>query len=296
MTKYFLFSIFTIFGLASCDNILERNPIRTKDIYIEKYKDFIKAISDEDLLKIERIFREKNIDLNYSDSVYGVSFLNWCIFNKRVKSFQKLLELGADPNWQDSNCKFAPSITEAAKVDYTSKFLELSLINGGNANLLSKRMSGSEDQSPLFGAIFSRRMESLILLTNKNVDVNLTQDSLWTPLAETLIHNKIEMTKYLIDHGADYNNLKFKTKTIALDKNKQPILNSDGSPIMKYDGELNILDFLRNIQFPLNSKEYLIKMEIINFLKLKGLDYFNYPIPDEIKNQHKHDTAYLSKY
>lgn len=104
------------------------------------------------------------------------------------------------------------------------------------------------------------------------------------------------MAKYLLYKGADYNNLKFKTKTVALDGKGQQIHTNNNSPLIKDNKELNILDFLRDSEFPLNSKEYKIKMEIVEFLKNKGLDYWKYPIPEKIKSRHKNDIEYLLKY
>lgn len=61
----------------------------------------------------------------------------------------------------------------------------------------------------------------------------------------------------------------------------------DGTP-------LYILYYLREMVFPLDSNEYKIKMEVVNYLKTKGLDYSKEPIPDLYKEQY--DKSYLGKY
>jgi len=274
----------------------ESNPIRTTDIYSGNYKELMDAAKAEDVVAMEKVINANHINLDYADSVNGVSLLNWCIFNKKEKSFETLLQFGANPNWQDISGKFAPPITEAAQIDNTTKYLELVLQYNGNYNLLSKKIAGISNQTPLLGSIFSKRMENVKLLVEKGADVNLTQDSLWTPLAETIVQGKIEMTKYLLEKGADYRNLKFRTVTVATDKNGQVIFDSDGSPVMRSDKELNILSLLRNTQYALGSNEHKVKMKVVEFLKSKELDYWSSPIPEKIKNEYKADTNYLFKY
>jgi ankyrin repeat protein len=148
----------------------------------------------------------------------------------------------------------------------------------------------------LLAAVSYYLWDNVKLLVENGADVNLTHDSMWTPLAASLVSYDIEMAKYLIDHGADFNNLKFWTKTVALDENKRPIRNSYGDPIMINRTELNILDLLRTHQFSLDSEEYKIKMEVVRFLQIRGLDYWKYPIPEDVRNEHKDDPEYLSKY
>ena len=254
------------------------------------------AASNEDLRKMEKIARKSKISLNYADSANGISLLNWCMINDKKRSFKKLLELGADPNWQDTTGNTLPSVIEAARL-YTTFYLKLALQYRGNPNLISKNLHGSGRQTPLLYAIYPvGYMGNLKLLVDSGADVNLTPDSLYSPLIETLAQNEMEMAKFLLDHGADYVHAEFWTQTVALDKNKQPIHDSSGSPIMVNDKKLSILDLLRANQFPLNSKEYKIKMQIVVFLKSKGLDYWNHPIPDYIRKEYKNDPEYLLKY
>jgi ankyrin repeat protein len=291
-----LLIVLLLVTLFSCTYPFKDNPLRTTDIYKGKYKELMKAVKINDTVGIQKIVKAESLDLNYADPVYGISLLNWCIFNDKKQSFAKLLQLGADPNWQDSGGHFAPAIIEAAQIDYTSTFLNLAIRYGGNINQLSKRMTGSEAQSPLFAAIYSRRFENVKTLVEKGADINLTQNSIWTPLAEALIHDKMEMAKYLLDHGADYGHLKFWTRTVVLNQGNRPVTDSSGSPVLKADKELTILDLLRDNQFLLNSEDYTIKMQIVQYLKTKGIDYRSYPIPEKISRQHQGDTQYLSSY
>ena len=257
---------------SSCQ---DSNPIRTIDIYKGEYFYLMKAVQKEDIATIEQIVADKKLNLNYADAAHGVSLLNWCIFSKRLKAFEELLILGANPNWQDPKGEFAPPITEAAKLPETDKYLKVCLKYRGDPNCISKKIKGTENQTPLYGSFYSDRMENIKILIANGANVNLAPEGYWTPLAELLVQDKIVMAKFLIDQGADYIKMNFKTES---------------------GNDLNILDLLRMNKFNLNSEEYKIKMEIVEFLKKKGLDYWKYPIPDDIKLQYKNDPDYLDKY
>jgi hypothetical protein len=72
--KNYLF-IVIIFLYASCTDKFESNPIKTTSIYTGKYPDLIEALKDENLIAIERITKANNLNLNYTDSVNGLSLL-----------------------------------------------------------------------------------------------------------------------------------------------------------------------------------------------------------------------------
>ncbi len=266
-----------VFLFNSCTEMFESsNPIKRTNIYSGKYRDLIEAINDEDLVTIERIVKLNHINLNYADAANGVSLLNWCIFNEKEKSFEKLLRLGADANWQDTGGEFAPPITEAAQVDGNANYLKLSLLYGGNVNLISKKVEGPFNQTPLFAAMLPvNNWDNLKIVVEHGANVNLTPVGYWSPLTEACLVSEIETAKYLIDHGADYNQVKFRLP--------------DG-------GEMDILDFLRVMTFSINSQEYKIKMEVAAFLKTKGLDYWKAPVPKGVKDRYMNDSIYLSKY
>jgi hypothetical protein len=122
----------------------------------------------------------------------------------------------------------------------------------------------------------SENIDNVKILIDHGADVNLIQDSTYgTPLVQALMSQGVKKAKYLLSHGADYSDTKF--VTIKGDK-------------------LNILYFLRELEFPLESDEYKTKMEIVSFLQKRGLNYWSFPIPIQILSAHKNDAAYLAKY
>jgi ankyrin repeat protein len=282
--------------ITSCRPYEGSNPIYKPNVYTGYYKDLIVAADNEDLDAMNKIVKNNSLNLNYSDPVKGLSLLNWCLLNRKEKSFERLLQLGANPNWQDSIGYFPAAIIEAAK-QHTTRYLALSLKHNGNVNLLSIKVKNEEDQTPLLASMVPfDYMDNIKMLVEHGANVNLTPVNHSGPLTEALLTNRIEIAKYLIDHGADYNHVKFWTQTVALDENKEQILDSNDSPVLINDKQLNILDFLRLMTFSLHSKEYNIKMEVATFLKTKGLDYWATPIPKAVKNQFKNDPDYLLKY
>jgi hypothetical protein len=67
------------------------------------------------------------------------------------------------------------------------------------------------------------------------------------------------------------------------------------------DKNLYVADFLRDLNYTLDSKEYLKKMEIVNYLKNEGIDYFKSPIPETTielakRNYPNSWQEYLDKY
>ena len=73
----------------------------------------------------------------------------------------------------------------------------------------------------------------------------------------------------------------------------------DNNP--KVDKPIYLIDLLREDFFELDSQEYKYKMEVVEFLKSKGIDYSKTPIPDYIKKKAVENypdswQEYLQKY
>ena len=207
-----LLGILVILFFTSCTGMMNKNPIHTTGIYSGKYHELMNYAADENLQQMENIVKENQLQLNYADSAEGVSLLNWCIFNNKPKSFEKLLELGADPNWQDTGAKFAPAVTEAAQAIPTDKFLTAALQHNANPNCRSRKMPGSQNQAPLQAAVFSGELERVKLLVGKGADINYDADTSynWLPLTDAVILRYLDIAKYLLENGADYRLVRFK--------------------------------------------------------------------------------------
>lgn len=254
--------------------ILLGSSCNGKNIYSGDYKDLISAADRGDTTLMSEIVVQRNLNLNYVDSVYGISLLNWCIMNDKVIGYTKLLSLGANPNYYEQKPIQPPAIIKAAQMD-NSIFLKLALEHGGDANRICTSLDGCRNKTPLLAALFSGNIKNVQLLIEDSVDVDLTPDKYCNPLSEALVQEKVEIAKLLLISGAS----------------------GDSANLPTYSGTiLNVLDLLRALQFPLNSPEHKVKMEIVKILEEKGLVYSKHPIPVNIQAEHKEDKEYLEKY
>jgi len=181
----------------------------------------------------------------------------------------------ANPNQMDDIKEFVPAITLAAGVKETSNYLRLMLDYGGNPNIISYRLKEIiyTKTTPLNSAV-SSSIENTKLLIEKGADLNLSPIEEFLPLTTALTSKNIEIVRYLIlEKNADVN------KVITITVNKDT---------------LKISDLLRLNAFPLDSKEYQYKMDVVEFLKTQGIEYRKSPIPNYYYDNFPED--YLEKY
>lgn len=93
--------------------------------------------------------------------------------------------------------------------------------------------------------------------------------------------NKYDVTLYLLQHGANYSAPLFFRKHESK--------------------EVYLIDILREVLFEIDSPLHKKKMKIVEFLRSKGIEYNDSPIPEYIKEkaQKKYPLSwkdYLKKY
>jgi hypothetical protein len=276
MKKLYLYIISVIslcLIIAGCSNDTEN--MLGVDIRLFKGPawELAKAVKDDDTTKIKQIIAEHKIKVNYQEPKFGETLLLWAVWTNHYKSSKALLECGADPNLQsygDGNSAF---IYAADKFD-TSDYLKLLLAYKGNPNTITKNDSTNMFCTPLITAAYCR-LESVKLLVEAGANVNYRAKNYRCALLSAFMFKKVDIVKYLlIDKGADF---------------KQPF-----GKTIDDDKNIMITDLLRDWLFPLNSNEYKVKMEIVTFLKARGMDYSKASIPQHYYEQYSKD--YLSKY
>lgn len=127
-------------------------------------------------------------------------------------------------------------------------------------------------------------IEKVKLLVDAGADINYKNEYNQFVLKEALVQNNYDVAWYLLNKGAAYAYEFF-----------------DREKFNKGGGKLYIANVLREDLLPLDSKEYEYKMKIVNFLKEKGIDYRNLPIPEYVvkeakKVYPKNWREYLEKY
>lgn len=238
------------------------------------------AIRDNETTKVKRLLQgEPDSILNFREKYYGQSLLNWAVYRDNLNSVEILAGLGADPNLKSNDSTSA--IIHAASKNETG-YLKVLLEHGGDPNAVAD-VSGPQDlRTPLMAASV-KSLENVKLLIQAGADPNFTYrskrgniggENIQSALIYAFRGNKIDIVRYLIiDVGVDFDYV-FNT-TI------------EGKP-------LTILTYLRQLTFPLESKEYEMKMEVVQYLKTKGLDYSKEPVPQRFYKNY--DSAYLAKY
>ena len=249
-----------------------------------------KAVQDENIAEIKRIVQEEKVDVDYQESRFGHTLLMLTIKNQQYNSCKTLLELKADPNKHDNYDGSSP-IIDAAEINKitgdNTEFLKLMLSHGGNPNSeeVGERKKGNSTRlTPLLlscgnvNKIVSP-IEKVKLLVEAGADINHQNEFGQSPLIEAFLLDHLDVVLYLLHKGANY---------------KVSIINRDGK-------DYYLEDMLREVLLPLNSKEYKQKMEVVEFLKQKGIDYRKVQIPDfvikEVKETYpKNWKEYLEKY
>jgi uncharacterized protein len=239
------------------------------------------AIRDNDTTKLRKLLaNQPNTTLNHQEKYYGQSLLNWAVYRDNYESAMILAELGADPNLKGNDSTSA--FINAADKFKTSDYVRLLLKNGGDVNAIADIEGPQHLRTPLIAAAF-KRLESVKILIQAGANPNYIHrikrgniggEIIQSALIYAFNGKKIDVVKYLlIEVGVDFDYV-FST-TI------------DGTPHY-------VLYYLRDMVFPLDSEEHKIKMEVVAYLKTKGLDYWSEPIPELYKRQY--DKSYLDKY
>jgi uncharacterized protein len=289
--------VYLLFLISGC---IERSPNQgTGNLLGSDYRLFqntpawglAKAVRDQDVNKIEKIVREEKVDIDYQEPKFGKTLLMLTILNEQYNSCRTLLELGADPNKHD-HYDGSSAIIEAAGINGTNddntKFLKILLKYRANPNdeeIGNRRKGNTTRNTPLLVACGSPNkivspIEKVKILVEAGANINHNNEFNQSALSEALLLDHYDIVIYLLKKGVNY----------------KMIVNTDINGKNYY-----IWEDLRFKLLPLDSKEYKQKMQIIEFLKQKGIDYRKSPIPDytikEAKEMYPENwREYLKKY
>ena len=241
-----------------------------------------KAVKLEDTRLIQELIQQDTSLLNLRENYLGFTLLYWSAFNEKEMAFETLLKLGGNIEIRTNNDETV--LMEAASKHQTSNYVKLILSSRhANVNAIAYK-SGVFQKSPLTSACKSGNLENVKFLVEAGANINFRGNSerqtigYACPLYASFlsIYRNIEITKYLIiDKGANYKNALTFT------------VNGDS---------IYISNLLRDLDYPLHSKSYKIKMQIVSFLMKNGIDYRKEPIPDFIARRHNYNERYLNKY
>ena len=282
--RFSKFIIFPIVLFISC-GIPDKNKMLGNDIRLfqgTKSWALAKAVENDDTTLIHKLIRIDKIPVDARETRFGETLLIWSVYTNHPKSVKALLEEGADPNLLETySRKSALMYASDYGPDYYkgTEILKLCLKYRGNPNAVAdgKTPEGYKiRETPLIIASVCCLAKVKVLIS-AGADVNYINEKNESALlaaAELGGNEKVETTRYLLfEQHADFR----KAFVITIDKDT-----------------ISFAGLLRDWVYPLNSKKYQTKMEIVKYLKTQGQDYWKTPIPSYFyKNYSK---AYLAKY
>lgn len=251
-----------------------------------------KAVKSENTTKIEKIAKRNPELLDYQDPKYEATLLLWAVGMEKYESAEALLKCGANPNINST--LYGTALYEAAGYSFIDndfkkdpKYVKLLLENGADPNI---NLIGSEERypdpgtSPLMRSI-GCGIEKTKLLVEYGADINYINDTGDSAVFNALLqYQECEYAYYLIvEKKAKV------TEPYKIDKSSE------------IEEKYYLVDILRDWIYDLDSKEYKIKMEIVDEFKHQGLDYWDTEIPEDRLSQIKKiypDTweEYIKKY
>jgi ankyrin repeat protein len=234
-----------------------------------------KAVQDADRDKIDKILFSSPDLINFQDPKYGETLLMLTVMNQQMKSFKILLAHNARVDIHDTFTG-GSAIIEACKYDsHDIEFVKLLVQNGANVNdveIGDRKSWNSTRFTPLMAASRAGRLDMVTYIVEQGANVNFQNEYMQTALTMCMLLEHYDIALYLLEHGMNYR------LPIFIDHGDNAVWKpADDKPIY-------IVDVLRCDIFDLNSKDYKLKMKIVDFLKQKGVDYRNAPIPDHIRD------------
>ncbi|NRZ98132.1 ankyrin repeat domain-containing protein [Clostridium tetanomorphum] len=306
MKKKIIIFIIPIFIIITCFYYLRNKITEThnkgeyKITSINIYKNtpvwqLALAVKNEKTSTIEKIAKDKPELLNYQDPKYGSTLLLWSIGMEKYESAEALLKCGSNPDIARKNgetplflAALYSWIDNDAKKD--PKYVKLLLRYGANPN---KNYVGSDSSvtepgsSPLMNSI-GCGIEKTKALVEAGADINYKTQTGTTAAQEALLADETpEYAYYLI--------VQKKAKVTDPYHRRENFEGEDPND------KFFMVNILRDWVFALDSKEYKMKMEIVDEFARQGANYRDTKINDRalgrIKKLYPNDWEdYIKKY
>lgn len=204
-----------------------------------------KAVYEQDTLRIlEECNRNPKL-IDYKESKYGMTLLNWSIYNYRYYAARCLLIAGADPNLPDR--KDIPPIVHAALNAQTPVYLHLLLSYGADPNY--RIQLNKKELYPIICFAAGTNLENTKILVDAGADINNSNDSVSCAFGNAVRHD-ILIAEYLLHKGANY---------------KRPIFVLDGDTTYA-------IDAIKNAEYLSDSASYVVAQRVLKFLREHGAD------------------------
>lgn len=158
-----------------------------------------KAIDAGDASTVDAVLDDETFDLK-STQDSGAQYLFHAMAARNKAIYVKLLEKGASPNRCDSSGK---CIMNQSAEEEDSYWLSEALAHGGDPDVLNTGNRHVPNSTPLFYAIYKRRVENTKILIDASADLNHRNSFGLAPLREAAGNGKYESVVALLEAGAD---------------------------------------------------------------------------------------------
>lgn len=274
-----IFYVFFSFISVSCGLQQKEEKLLGTDVRLYKATpvwEVAKAIELGDTGFV-RSFFVKNPDLlEYKEERFGKTLLTWAVYSNHYPAVVVLADLGADPN-NPTEYDGRTAFVIAADKLLTSDYLRVLLKAGGDVNYVVENKKSRRTATPLIAAAWCR-LESVRLLVEAGADVNYKWDAGGAFKNNVLLSafngGKMEIIHYLIMKCG-----------VKVDEPMYTTIDND---------TMYIVDELRELTFDLDSEEYRLKMEVVDYVEKFGFDYRATTIPKRFYELY--DREYLEKY
>lgn len=290
--------------ILSCSNIDRNKLVKKSDLIAKDYRlfqntpawDLAKAVQDGDERKINELVLKKSNTIDYQDSKYGNTLLILAVLNQQIESCEFLLKNKADLNIHNTFDGSSALIEACGSKSYDIKFLEMLIQNGANVNDIEtgdRKKGNSTRETPLISATNSGNITFVKLLVENSAEVNYINEFGQSAFSQSIILKKYDIAIYLLQNGVDFKRPIFFRPDFSVPSEMQ---NPDDKGKPMY-----LIEVLREDFSDFDLNEYKYKMQIVDFLKSKGIDYRNSPIPEFIKEKAKEKypktwQKYLDEY
>lgn len=234
-----------------------------------------KAIEKDDTIKLKQlVFEAPKETLDFQEKKFGQTLLIWSIYSNHYNGFKILIDAGADINVKANDSTQA--INWAANIYETSNYLRVLLNHNANVNHVANSPTVERLRTPLIAAAwYSLENTKLLVEAGANINYSYSEnENNNSPLYSAFRGGKIDVIHYLLIEAKADPNMLLETK-------------SNGEKVYA-------VNMLRTLTFDIGSDDYKKKMEIVDFLKKQGIDYWKTPIPKHYYELY--DKVYLEKY
>lgn len=301
--KKIIVLISVVIAFASCDKLTRDMKVDKASLKGSDYRLFqdspawilAKAVWDDDSTEVKKIVMSDTSLLNYREPIYGQTILFIPIYHNQQRIVELLLRLGGKCNIYDAFSGRSP-IIEACENNVDTTLLHILLRHGANASdiEIGERKTGNTTRNtPLIVASRNGNLDLVKMLIDKGANINFVNEYDQSALSECVIVERYKVAYYLLQKGADYKRPIFYRLDYSIPSEQQDP-KEKGMPMY-------LANVLREDFFDLDSEEFKLKMELVAFMKTKGIDYRATPVPEYIKKKAQETYPktwqdYLDKY